>query len=220
MRFRADSKNAAVRQQPMVAGLIYGPRTTENWTEKSALVDFHDVKGDVEALLAISGTAQKYKFKAEAHPSLHPGQSAAIYKNDEKIGWLGALHPEIQQKLDIEQPIFVFELEQAAILVAKLPKFREISRYPEVRRDIAFVVDKKLHIDPILDKVRSVAGDYLEDLKVFDLYSGKGIDPQRKSVALGLTYQHPSRTLNEAEVSASVDAVVQTLQQDFSATLR
>lgn len=226
MRFTIDTSSnetdgqGKIRQESMIAGLICGPRADKNWTETSESVDFFDIKGDVEALLTPTGQAGEFTFSVGSHPALHPGQCALINRNGAPVGCLGALHPRIQRQLEIERPVILFEVLQSALLIAKLPEFKEISKFPEVRRDIAFVVDKNLQIGPIMDKVRVVAGDYLEDLKVFDLYSGKGIDPHRKSVALGLTFQHPSRTLNESEINASVEKVVQTLQQDFGATLR
>ncbi|MCW8194172.1 phenylalanine--tRNA ligase subunit beta [Proteobacteria bacterium 005FR1] len=217
MRFRLEGE---LQQEPMLAGLISGPRWSENWADINASVDFYDLKGDVEALLAKTGNAGEYRFEAGSHSALHPGQCAVILRNGKSVGYMGALHPQIQQQLDIDQPVYLFELKQAELMEARVPDFQEISRFPEVRRDIAVVVDKSVQVGSLANKAREAAGTYLRDLKIFDVYAGKGIDPQRKSVALGLTFQDPSRTLNESEINASIEAVINGLKEAFDATLR
>lgn len=217
MRFRLG---AELQQEPVVAGLITGSRKAENWASSAEAVDFFDVKGDVEALLASSDRADEYRFEPGSHPALHPGQSAQVFRGEQSVGWLGALHPQIQQTLDIDKPVYMFELRQAEILEARVPAFQGVSKYPEVRRDLALVVTKTVAVGALQEAVKKHAGTYLRELKVFDLYAGKGIDPQSKSVALGLTFQHPSRTLNESEINTSVDAVVAALKEEFGAVLR
>lgn len=217
MRFRLGTE---LQQEPVIAGLITGARRAENWASQTEPVDFFDLKGDVEALLESTGRAAEYQFVAASHPALHPGQSAAVLLGEQEVGWLGALHPQIQQELDIDKPVFLFELSQAAVLEARVPEFQGVSKFPEVRRDLAVVVDKTVAVGSLKGTVRERAGTYLRDLKVFDLYAGKGIDPQSKSVALGLTFQHPSRTLNESEINASIDAVVAALKEEYGAALR
>lgn len=217
MRFRLDGD---LHQEPMLAGVISGSRWPESWANKAEAVDFYDLKGDVEALLAKTGRANQYTFKPANHPALHPGQCAVIQRNGLSVGWMGALHPQVQQQLDLDQAVYVFELQQADLLEGTVPDFQGISKFPEVRRDIAIVVDKSVQASDLLQKAQTEGGSYLQNLKIFDLYAGKGIDPQRKSVALGLTFQHPSRTLNESEINASIEAVVNGLREDFNATLR
>jgi phenylalanyl-tRNA synthetase beta chain len=217
MRFRLDGE---VQQEPMIAGLISGSRWPENWANPADPTDFYDLKGDVEALLAKTGRPEQYVYEPSNHPALHPGQCAVIQRNGVSVGWMGALHPQIQQQLDISQAVYLFELRQADLRESAIPRFQEISKFPEVRRDIAVLVDKSVPMSAVLQKVREAADSYLKDLKVFDVYAGKGIDPQRKSVALGLTFQHPSRTLNESEINASLDAVIQGLKEAFDAVLR
>lgn len=217
MRFRLGEE---LQQEPVIAGLITGPRRAESWASPGEAVDFFDVKGDVEALLDSAGRANDYRFEAGSHPALHPGQSAAVYRGEQLVGWLGALHPLIQQELDIDKPVYLFELRQAEVLDARVPVFQSVSKFPEVRRDLALVVNKSIAVGALMEAAEKHAGTYLRDLKVFDLYAGKGIDPQSKSVALGLTFQHPSRTLNESEINASIDAVVAALKEEFGATLR
>lgn len=209
-----------LKQEPMIAGLIYGSRSPESWANQAELVDFFDLKGDLESLLALTGDESGFSFKPASHSAMHPGQTAGVYRNDELLGFIGALHPTLQQQLDIPQTVYVFELSQAAVLKARLPAFTALSKFPEVRRDLALLVERDLAAEQLLSAVKMQAGEYLIDLKVFDVYMGKGIDPHRKSVAMGLTFQHPSRTLNEDEINASIDSVIQYLGANFSATLR
>ncbi len=209
-----------LKQEAMLAGLIYGSRNPEVWANATESVDFFDLKGDLESLLALSGKQDAFSFAVEAVPALHPGQSAAIYRNGEWQGAIGALHPSLQQQLDIPQSVYVFEVRLSALLDASIPAFVALSKFPEVRRDLALLVDRSIPADKLLAAVKDQAGECLKDLKIFDVYMGKGIDPHRKSVAMGLTFQHPSRTLNEDEINASIDSVVRYLEVNFSATLR
>lgn len=98
------------------------------------------------------------------------------------VGYLGALHPELAKKLDLEQPVFLFELLLAEVVDGHLPKFRELSRFPEVRRDLALLVDQDVPAQDILTQIRAAAGEWLTDLRLFDVYHGKGIDPHRKAL--------------------------------------
>ena len=208
-------------QEPVLAGLIYGNRDDEGWGNSSASVDFYDVKGDLESLLALTGNANAYSFRSSEHlTALHPGQSAEILLNDAPVGVLGALHPEVRKQLDIPRPVFIFEITQNAVATARLPRFSTVSKYPEVKRDLAVVVDKEVAVAAIDREIRAIAGDCLKDLKVFDVYMGEGIDPKRKSLAFSLTFQHPSRTLTEEEINTSMAQVLTRLEGQFNVNLR
>ncbi len=207
-----------LRQEACLAGLIYGSRLPESWANTKEEVDFYDLKGDLEALLGLSGF--EYRFESAIHDALHPGQTAALYREGVLLGFSGALHPSLQQALDIPGKAYLFELKLDLLTKASVPSFSSLSKFPEVRRDLALLLDRQLPVEQLLESVKSKAGDCLTNLKVFDLYVGKGIDPQRKSIAIGLTFQHPSRTLTEDEINTSVDAVVQHLQEKYSASLR
>jgi phenylalanyl-tRNA synthetase beta chain len=211
---------AELRQESMLAGVITGNRLTESWSHGRESVDFYDLKGDVEALLAAAGDAEAFRFVAGEHPALHPGQCARIEREGRTVGYMGAIHPQLAAELGIEQPLFLFELQLASLAEGKLPVFSELSRFPEVRRDLALLVDRDTPAEELLSCIRESAGDYLTDLKLFDVYQGKGIDPLRKSLAVGLTWQHPSRTLNDDEVSAATQTILTSLGERFNATLR
>ena len=209
-----------LKQEAMLAGFICGGRLPEAWAHGRDTVDFYDLKADVEALLACAGSADEFSFVAGEHPALHPGQTARIERNGNLVGFMGALHPELAKTLGIDQPVYLFELVLAEIACGRLPEFQELSRFPEVRRDLALLVDRDVAAAVVQDGIRAVAGEWLTDLKLFDVYHGKGIDPQRKSLAVGLTWQHPSRTLNDDEVNTTIENILKSLEQRFNATLR
>ncbi len=213
-------QGSELSQEPMLAALVYGNKRSEDWANTAEPVDFYDLKGDLEGLLELTGAREEFRFEPASHPALHPGQCATLYRKGQLAGFIGALHPQLQQTLDIPRTALVFEVAQWALRDARLPAFESLSRYPAVRRDLALVVDRETPVNLLLDGVREHAGEQLTDLKVFDVYMGKGIDPHRKSLALGLTFQHASRTLTEDEISASVEPVVNHLEAKFGATLR
>lgn len=212
--------NGELLQEPMLSGIATGSRAPEGWANSNDKLDFHDVKGDVEALLGQGGAGDQYRFEPAEHPALHPGQTARITRDGDTVGWLGALHPQLATEMDLQGSVFVFELTLGKIINGRLPRFAELSRFPEVRRDIALVVDKKAVAADLLADIRSNAGEALKNLRLFDVYEGKGIDPHSKSLAIGLTLQHSSRTLTDDEVNAVMDKVLSSLEQGFNATLR
>ncbi|WP_455913016.1 phenylalanine--tRNA ligase subunit beta [Pseudomonas syringae] len=209
-----------LKQEPMLAGVICGSRLPEGWAQGRDVVDFFDVKADVEAVLGFAGAQDDFRFVPGSHPALHPGQTARIERDGREVGYIGALHPELSKTLGLDRPVFVFELVLAEVAVGRLPKFHELSRFPEVRRDLALLADREVSATAVLDVIRENAGEWLTDLRLFDVYQGKGIDPLRKSLAVGLTWQHPSRTLTDDEVNASTQQILTSLEARLNATLR
>lgn len=207
-------------QEPTLAVAVCGSRQPEGWNQAQESIDFFDLKGDMESLLALGGVAGEFRFEAAQRAGLHPGQCAAIYRGDERVGYIGGLHPEVARALDIGSAVFVCEIRLSAILDAAVPAFTEVSKYPEVRRDLALLVDKTVPAGDILKNVRASAGTYLKDLTLFDVYEGKGVDPKRKSLAIGLTFRDLSRTLSEQDVNLAVDQVVDSLEKNYKAELR
>ncbi|MCV6604359.1 MAG: phenylalanine--tRNA ligase subunit beta, partial [Porticoccaceae bacterium] len=219
-----DNELEGLQQQPVIAGLISGPRLEEAWLHEKDSVDFYDLKGDVESLLSLCGgfcdDSGQFQFARAEHSALHPGQSAQILRHGRAIGLLGKLHPSLQKSLGLSQDAYLFEIALQGVEDARLPSFQELSKFPEVRRDIALLVDRDVAVGELALAARQAAGSTLIDLKIFDVYHGKGIDNNRKSIALGLIFRELSRTLNEQEVAQSVDNVVGTLEQQYGATLR
>ncbi|MCO7536349.1 MAG: phenylalanine--tRNA ligase subunit beta [Pseudomonas asiatica] len=209
-----------LKQQPMIAGVVTGSRLPEGWANGRDGVDFFDVKADVEALLGYSGALSDFTFSAGKHPALHPGQTAAIERDGKLVGYLGAIHPELAKALDLDRPVFLFELVLGDVVEGRLPKFSELSKFPETRRDLALIAGRDVASSSVLEVIRDNAGEWLTDLRLFDVYQGKGIDPDRKSLAVGLTWQHPSRTLNDDEVNAALQNILTSLEQRLNTTLR
>ncbi|CAM3219458.1 phenylalanyl-tRNA synthetase beta subunit [Pseudomonas gessardii] len=209
-----------LKQEPMLAGVVCGSRLPEGWAQGRDPVDFFDVKADVEAVLGFAGALDAFAFVPGSHPALHPGQTARIEREGRLVGFVGAIHPELSKTLGLDRPVFVFELVLAEVAAGKMPKFSELSRFPEVRRDLALVADRDVAASAVLQVIRENAGEWLTDLRLFDVYQGKGIDPHRKSLAVGLTWQHPSRTLNDDEVNTTTQNILTSLEQRLNATLR
>lgn len=209
-----------LKQEPMLAGVVCGSRLPEGWAQGRDVVDFFDVKADVEAVLGFAGALDAFTFVPGKHPALHPGQTARIERDGREVGYVGAIHPELSKTLGLDRPVFVFELVLAEVALGKMPKFQELSRFPEVRRDLALIADEGVAATAVLEVIRENAGEWLTDLRLFDVYQGKGIDPHRKSLAVGLTWQHPSRTLNDDEVNAATHKILTSLEERLNATLR
>ena len=209
-----------LKQEPMLSGVVCGSRLPEGWAQGRDTVDFFDVKADVEAVLGFGGALDAFSFVPGKHPALHPGQTARIERDGREVGYVGAIHPELSKTLGLDRPVFVFELVLAEVAQGKMPKFCELSRFPEVRRDLALLADQEVAASAVLDVIRENAGEWLTELRLFDVYQGKGIDPHRKSLAVGLTWQHPSRTLNDDEVNATTQNILTSLEKRLNATLR
>jgi phenylalanyl-tRNA synthetase beta chain len=209
-----------LRQENMIAGVICGGRGPEGWADKTPVADFYDIKGDVEALLAGCGCSGRATFEAARRDGLHPGQAASILIDGEVAGYMGALHPQLAKAWDVTASVYVFELLIAPISERKVPHFKELSKFPEVRRDLAIIIGQDVAVASIIAAATEAAGDLLTELVVFDVYTGKGIDPGHKSIAFGLTFQHPQRTLNDEDVNVAVNAVISVLQTQFEASLR
>ncbi|MBV1787161.1 phenylalanine--tRNA ligase subunit beta [Marinobacterium sp. D7] len=209
-----------LQQQNVVAGIICGSRQPEGWSAGNDKVDFFDLKGDLETLLGLGSNAARFSFRADSHVALHPGQSAAILLDGELVGRIGALHPSLQKSLDLTGPVFLFEVELDAVIDGRVARFSELSKFPESRRDLAILVSAETPFAQLREVASESAGEYLKQVTLFDVYQGQGIEPGRKSLALGLTWQHPSRTLNDEEINSAVSAVVTALNEKLGATLR
>ncbi len=215
------SQDNEIKQEMSIAGLIYGSREQENWTgQASEAVDFFDLKSDLESILHLTGRGEDFIFIDKGHPALHPGQSACIQIDKKQVGWIGALHPRIQQNHQIPANVFVFELNISALGQARIPVFSPLSKYPSVRRDLAIVVDENVAAGQILADIRALDNDKLINITLFDVYQGKNIESGRKSLALGLILQETSRTLTDEDCDEVVQAVLALLEKRYNATLR
>jgi phenylalanyl-tRNA synthetase beta chain len=209
-----------LKQEKVLSGLINGTIYPEQWGIPNRKADFFDLKGDLQNLFKLTLAEDEFEFKPSQHPALHPGQTAAIYRAGKQIGILGALHPAIIQNLDIQGDVFLFEIALDDLEKTNLPKFVEISKFPEIRRDIAILIDRAVPAQCIQDTIKKIAGDLLQDINIFDVYQGKGIAENSKSIALSLTLQHTSRTLRDEEVADLIERVIVALKNEYAAELR
>lgn len=211
---------ADLHQENMIAGLITGTRLPQSWANAKDNVDFYDIKGDVEAILGLVGAADEYQFSPVLHVAMHPGQSAAIMRNGVHIGYIGALHPELANTLGIEVPVYLFELSLGKIQQGVLPVFKELSRFPEVSRDLSVLIDKSVIADELISVIKASAGNFLTKIQLFDIYQGAAIGEDKKSIAVRLSWRHPERTLTDDEINIFFQAIIGILEEQFNATLR
>lgn len=205
-------------QESVLSGLITGSRMPEQWGEKAQAVDFFDMVGDLERLFEILG--HSFACKPAEHSALHPGQTAEILLNGEPIGLIGLIHPALMQKMNIKSAVFLFELKLSPLLFCPEPQFKEISKFPAIRRDFAFIVDKHVNAADMIAQAKVVMNEWLVDWTLFDVFSGQSIGENKKSIALGLTLQHPSRTLKDEEVVTLGDEFIKVLHSKYGAVLR
>ncbi|MBO2590827.1 phenylalanine--tRNA ligase subunit beta [Shewanella algae] len=221
LRFIPDAQaESSVRQQAMLGAVIAGPQSDEHWSMESKTVDFFDLKGDLEAIIGLTVSEAEFSFKGAQHPAMHPGQCAEILRNDRVIGYIGAVHPSLEKPFGLNGKTIVFELELDALLQAKLPQAQAVSKFPANRRDIAIVVDEEVAAGDVMTLIRKVGENQLVGLNLFDVYRGKGVEQGKKSLAIALTLQDNTRTLEEKEIAEMVDTVVSALKSEFNASLR
>lgn len=211
---------SSLTQNTMLGGLLCGSRSPIGWTAGKDKVDFYDIKGDIEGLTGLTGLQHTFSFNAAVHPALHPGQCAQLTRNGEAIGWVGQLHPRIKSSLGIDPDVYLFQIDADKISEVRIPIHEEVSKFPEVKRDLAFFIEASIGAQTLIDHAKNVAGDLLVGLKLFDVYQSKDVENKGKSIALGLTFQHSSRTLTDKEVSEAIDRVVSELAAECKAELR
>ena len=207
-----------MRQTTLCGGIVCGPRHETSWAHETARADFFDIKGDVERLLRLGG--REAHFAPLHDPALHPGQSATVSLDGEPAGRLGRLHPEVADALGLTADVFVFELAVDALAERRPRKHSPLSRQPSVRRDLALAVPGQVPAARIERTVRDALGELVREFRVFDLYAGAGIAANEKGIGIGLTLQHPSRTLTDAEINERIEGAVAALRSELGARLR
>ena len=218
LRFLPSSEG--LQQKKGIAWLAMGPVAPEQWGEKSRPIDFYDVKADVEAMIALTGKSAELEFAPTQVAALHPGQSAEIYLGGTAIGCMGLLHPQLEKTLGFEQRVFLVAIDLDLLLARTLPRFRSLSKFPSVRRDIALNVAEAVPVGQLLDTARRHAGAFLQDVVLFDVYRGPGLEAGRKSVAFGLIWQNDAETLVDDQIEGWIRDVIESLARDCDARLR
>jgi phenylalanyl-tRNA synthetase beta chain len=215
--FRTRGK---VEQELMIGGIISGNILPKQWDNPYISSDIYDLKSDIEALVQMGTGAVDTEYRPFQHPALHSGQSAQIFIENQPIGIIGALHPLLLKEFGLTQGAYVFELQLSEISAKKPVKFAKISKFPVVKRDISLLVEQKIPVHDIINRIESESIELLSNLELFDLYQGEGIDLGKKSLALGLTFQRSSSTLTEEEVESVMVRILRALNSEFGATLR
>ncbi|MDO7212565.1 phenylalanine--tRNA ligase subunit beta [Acinetobacter nosocomialis] len=219
LRFDYQDANSIqdLKQIPTLALIAVGSREPESWHAKPQPMDFFDFKGEVEEVLAAGRV--KVEYVRSEHSWLHPGQSAEILVDGKSIGYLGRLHPSLENELDLSTT-WVAELDQAAVLQSYVSNFTELSRFPSVRRDIALLISDNINVRDIQQLIEKTGGELLDSTWLFDVYTGQGVEEGKRSLAFALLWQHPSRTLEDAEIKSGMDNIIQVLENTYQATLR
>jgi phenylalanyl-tRNA synthetase beta chain len=209
------NEEGRLRQPHFLAGLCHGPAFAEQWGVAGRVVDFFDVKADLENLPGI-----KLEFRADHHPALHPGQCARLVINGHPVGWLGSLHHKLVQYFDLEAAPVLFELELDVLGARPLPRHAGVSKFPSVRRDLAFLVDRDITVEAILETMHDAKDSHVRELALFDLYQGQGVPEGQKSLAFRVVMQDTERTLTVPEVEAAVAQIAESVIARHGAKLR
>ncbi|WP_180073260.1 MULTISPECIES: phenylalanine--tRNA ligase subunit beta [unclassified Acinetobacter] len=219
LRFDYQGANSIhdLKQIPTFALVATGSRTTESWHGKAQPMDFFDFKGDVEEIL--NSARLNVEYVRSERTWLHPGQSAEILVNGQSIGYFGRLHPSLEDELDLATT-WVAELDQLAVLQTYVSNFTELSRFPSVRRDIALLISDKINVSEIQQLIEKTGGELLDAVWLFDVYTGQGVEEGKRSLAFAIQWQHPTRTLEDAEIKNGMDNILQVLENTYQATLR
>ncbi len=208
-------------QENRIAGLLYGKRYEENWANPKQSVDFFDIKAQVESLIKLKkGELKDLVWKRSTHPSFHPGQSAEVWDKKELLGWVGALATSVLAKLDITNPAYYFELKLSTLLATPQIAYHKFSAYPSMRRDLAFIVPEDILAESIIAEIQEVDKTLIQDSFIFDVYRGKNIEAGKKSLAVGIIFQHPTRTLVDSEVETVMTTIIQGLKNKLGIVLR
>lgn len=222
--FERGVRFSATSEMDTLSGVVCGTRWPEQWgagKEMRVPVDFYDAKADVEALLAGAGAAHgQFTFEPLQLGCLHPGRAARVLRAGQPVGCIGELHPQVVRDLGFTYPPTLFELDYQAALGVVRPAYQEFSRYPQVRRDIAVVVDEDVSLSALRERVILAAPRLLKACIPFDLYRGPGIETGLKSVALGLIFQDISRTLTDDDIAGAVAAILAELRASLNAKIR
>ena len=205
-------------ETPRIAAVASGDAAAEQWGVPARRVDFHDLKGDLEALAALSRA--RLEFRAAAPSWAHPGRAAEVLRDGAVVGAIAELHPRLQQALDLDHPVVAFELDLAAVTAREVPKAGALSKFPSVRRDLAFIVADSVSWGELEATASAAAGPFLKALHLFDVYAGKGVETGFKSVAMGLILQDASRTLIDRDVDAVVASVTDAVAVAHGARIR
>lgn len=206
-------------ESPRIGGVASGVLSSDAWRDER-VVDFFDIKGDVEAMLDATGCRAAFAFAADIHPALHPGQCARITRSGQAVGWIGMVHPALQQALGVDQPIYAFEIESEALAESRVPSYAPISRFPATTRDLSILVGADVPAAKLRETIAAAGGRLLVHLELFDVYQGAGVPEGQKSLSFTLTLQDSSRNLTDSDVEEGVRKILKAVEKKLGGKLR
>ena len=211
-------KSKKPSERTRISGLIYGDVSPNHWLDKPRKVNFYDAKGVIEKIISSFDAA--INFEPKSSDFFHPGISSAIYNDSKEIGILGALSPNISGKLGLKEDVFLFSLDIEELKTKTLQKFTKFSKFPSTQRDLAFVVDKDITSHELSALIKSKGGKDLNNLDLFDVYEGKGVNDGKKSIAISLTWQSSKGTLLDSDIDKVVKKIVNSVKKELDGDLR
>jgi phenylalanyl-tRNA synthetase beta chain len=215
-----ELSDGKIVEKACFGGLLTGESGAMSWNEGTRKYDFYDMKGDLQALFS-SLQLNDVSFESSEHEALHPGKSARMLVDNQPIGWCGVLHPRITEALDLHEEVILFELKLEALLSTKAPRYQQISKFPQIRRDLSLLVDENITVSQLQNAVRATVNqNWLKSFDVFDVYTGESIPAGKKSLAVALTLQDDNRTLVDHEINEVISAIIKKLGDEFAITLR
>jgi phenylalanyl-tRNA synthetase beta chain len=210
-------------EEPRRIGIaLIGSRFGKSWNSEKGEMDFYDLKGVIESILNTLAIS-KVEFRADAHPSCHPGRCACLFVNGENVGSLGELHPAVCDNFDLPQKrinVAELDLEKLIALAENVALYEKIPRYPAIGRDIAVVIDQSVAAVQVQNIIRQYGGSWLKRVSIFDQYSGEQIPTGKKSLAYALTYQADDRTLTDEEVNQAHSQILSAVERELGAQVR
>jgi phenylalanyl-tRNA synthetase beta chain len=218
--FGSQAGGASPTETPRIAAVCCGSVDAEQWGEVARPLDFYDLKADLESVFALTGQGAALRYLPTTEPWLHPGRSAEVWRDEARLGWIGHLHPRLLKALDLDDEVLAFEVDLEPLARRAIPAAAPLSRYPLVRRDLALVVPDATPWAAVEATLKSALGVLLREVRLFDVYRGTGLDPDTRSVAMGLILQDVSRTLTDRDADSAVAAAVDALGRECGAVLR
>ena len=206
---------AGYQETTRISGLAYGDALPEQWGEAARAVDFYDVKADVDAL-----TGGRAEYRAAQHSALHPGQCAEVLLNGKAIGFIGKLHPKWQQAYQLPKGAVLFELDFAPLQAGSVASYQEVTKFPPVRRDMAVLVDEKVSAGDLLEVMQQAQVPFVTEIALFDVYRGKGIPENQKSLAFMVMMQDSQKSMVDADADKAMATLLEVVQKSHGAALR
>ncbi len=211
------------QEQLRLVIVLSGTRHQKSWLEKNlALMDFYDLKGIVEALMDELKITDR-RYEPVEHPTYHPGKCARLLLSDEEVGVIGEIHPLVRERFDLlDAPVLSADFDLEAIFehICGAEPVKPVPSYPPVLEDLAVVVEETIPADEVQKVIWSAAGEWLVDLRLFDLYQGEQVEKGKKSLAYSLVYQAQDRTLTDEEVAKVRAHILRALERELAAKLR